>query len=299
MRVLTLLVFFLGGFGIFAFEFNSILNGLPENNPAKCLDENFLGTNKNIIVNIGDSITHGVVSGNYSKLVEDELAPLGFTTINAGINADLSHTVLRRIDQVIMCKPKVVTLLIGTNDIIVSESDLQFNSYLFMNRITQDDTADLISYQKNISEIVKRLRLAGVIHIYLISPPIFEEDLSSDKNKKAKIYSDVVRKIAEEEAVSYIPLNEIMRTNIPFNKISASDKKINGFMNYFFIARHYYLDESLDELYQANGYEFSTDGVHLNSNGANLVKSLMLESFKAENVIESSAFSSSRRIMNR
>jgi lysophospholipase L1-like esterase len=60
------------------------------------------------IVMLGDSLTEG---GNWHELVPE------YRTINRGISGDTSSSVLDRLQEVIERRPKVVFLMVGTNDI--------------------------------------------------------------------------------------------------------------------------------------------------------------------------------------
>ena len=69
-----------------------------------------------VVVCLGDSITHGTISSNYVESLASRFDAEKYDFVNAGINGDLAYNALERLDEVIECKPDVVTILIGTND---------------------------------------------------------------------------------------------------------------------------------------------------------------------------------------
>ncbi len=66
------------------------------------------------VVFLGDSITRG---GSWHEMFPNSAVK------NRGIGGDTSSGVLARLDQVIVGKPSQVFLLIGTNDLMIGESD--------------------------------------------------------------------------------------------------------------------------------------------------------------------------------
>jgi len=63
---------------------------------------------KNRIIFLGNSITEGA---NWPKLLEDS------TVINRGIGGDITYSVIKRLDDIIVRQPSKLFILIGINDI--------------------------------------------------------------------------------------------------------------------------------------------------------------------------------------
>ena len=263
------------------FAFLYLLNKAPHNSPALCLNQDFLNANKNIVVSVGDSITHGVVSSDYTKSLEQEAEKFQFKLINAGINADLSITVLRRLHEIIQCQPKAVTILIGTNDRGAANTGLVGKLFLWLTgRIKWGDAFTIKTFEQNLRQIIRELKNADVDNIFLISLPLNGEDLNKSANVETQLYSQVVKSIAKEESVSYIALHETMRSNITHSGQLAGNKKTPGLNTYIYFLMHYYFSEDLDALFEEFGYQYLTDGVHLNAQGADLLSNLILEQLK-------------------
>ncbi|MFV8052550.1 SGNH/GDSL hydrolase family protein [Mycobacterium sp. 48b] len=68
------------------------------------------------IVCAGDSITRGKLSADYIAMLRQRPVGERAEFVRAGVNGDLAHNLLQRLDTVIAADPDVVTVLIGTND---------------------------------------------------------------------------------------------------------------------------------------------------------------------------------------
>jgi lysophospholipase L1-like esterase len=75
-----------------------------------------------LVVCAGDSLTRGRSSANWVEILQPRFAPGGYELVNAGIDGDLAWNVLARIGDVVHCEPDIVTLLVGTNDVIATYS---------------------------------------------------------------------------------------------------------------------------------------------------------------------------------
>ncbi len=88
---------------------------------------NLVNNDMPVVVCCGDSITHGHIGydwvGNLRKNDDSKIY------INAGINADLTWNLNQRIDDIIKHTPDYVTILIGTNDAIGSQTVKLIQNY--------------------------------------------------------------------------------------------------------------------------------------------------------------------------
>src|SRR6218665_1058966 len=86
----------------------------PESYPTQ-QNRQKINTSKKTLVCFGDSNTHGNVSYNWvsdlGRIFHD------LQVLNAGVNSDLTYSLLQRIDDVIACQPDFITVLAGTNDV--------------------------------------------------------------------------------------------------------------------------------------------------------------------------------------
>ena len=90
--------------------------GLPATCPTRYLRRKATADDPPVVVFLGDSITHGHVCGNFvdatCKRLLNRWAP-----VNAGVNSQCTHNMLARLDRVLACRPAVVVIMAGTNDV--------------------------------------------------------------------------------------------------------------------------------------------------------------------------------------
>jgi len=224
------------------------------------------------LVCAGDSLTHGNVSANYVELLAQKLPD--WQVFNAGINSDLSETLLRRLDDVIAVKPEVVTVLIGTNDVNATLSRVALFSYRRHGKTT--GTPDAERYRRNLREIVWRLKSETSAHIALLSLPPMGEDLAHEANRRADFYSELIHETAVTEGVMYLPLREKLKEELIRNPSTPRIRYEETVKTVALAAllRHVF-GWSYGRIAQRYGNRFLTDNLHLNEAGAALVAALI------------------------
>jgi len=259
MKLLIALLVFFTLFGGTYFYLKEKADSRPKNSPATCLEEGFT-KKKKVIVAAGDSLTHGQVSANYVNLLEDELPRFNF--INAGVNGDRSSDLLARLDTLLKCKPRIIFILIGTNDI--------------RNALNQDTLDDSVkSFKKNYSEILKTLEQSSA-KIAVISIPPLGEDLNEPLHIHLKKWNKAIETLATEHGATYIPLYETLNSKLKHKPSTPYDS--NKTLMYKAIMKHYLLQKSWDGISEENSFQFLIDGFHLNSQGVNVL-ALLLKDF--------------------
>lgn len=256
---------------------NKILNTPPLNNPKDYIKNNKGKNKSNIMMTIGDSITHGVGSHNYSKIIELEFEKHGYETINAGFNADLAYSVAQRIEDIVECQPKIVTILIGTNDVI-STFGGRNKGYWKIKRIPKGQETSLGFYLDNLEIIVKKLKAIPDVKIYLYSLPVLGEDLLSVYNQKVKVYSESIKAFSEKESLNYLPLNESMRSYLESSpSVDGLEFGKEQFACILAIILNRYFGYSWNEISTRNNLQLTTETIHLNEKGAQMVSDLAIE----------------------
>src|ERR1700761_8368778 len=156
----------------------------------------------------GASLTSGTVSFNYLELLSARPALRDFEFINHGVNGDLAWNGLQRLDKVEDDDPDFVTIMIGTNDVNATMSERNWIRYKTFNHLPTRPTIEW--YEQNLREIVTRLRKETGAKLSLSSLAPIGEDLAHEANKKVEKYNEVVRRVAHDENVDYLPLHEEM-----------------------------------------------------------------------------------------
>lgn len=227
------------------------------------------------VVCAGDSITHGNVSYNWVNALRANLAS-DYHVFNAGINSDLSYTLLGRIDEILAVKPDVVIVMIGTNDVNAKLSKQALKRYYQQKKIAEGTLPTLASYQANVTAIVKRIKNETTARVAVMSLPVMGEDLSHQANLTADTYSAWLKKLADEQDCAYLPVRERMKAFLmanpqPLRYTFAQTTRLI----YQCIWGHYVQGKTWDELAQINGFQLVTDNLHLNSAAGDLIVELV------------------------
>ena len=166
-----------------------------------------------VVVCAGDSITRGTVGSNYVRLLQQRFARRGVEFVNSGVNGDLAWNLLQRLDQIIACRPDVVTLLVGTNDVNATLTGGNVNFYRWSKRLPQAPTPDW--YTDCIDAILRRLTAETSASIAVLDIPMLGEDLGSDANRRVEAYNSALRAVAATHGVPCLPLHERLRGLLP------------------------------------------------------------------------------------
>ncbi len=244
----------------------------PDNNPANCTAK---GPGQKRVVFVGDSITMGTVSGNYVDMLGERLDADKYDLVNAGINSQLSYNILQRLDEVIACEPDYVFVLIGTND--VNAVILEGNAEGYINGQNLPQPPSAAWYRENMTVIATKLKVETKAQIVLLSLPTVGELPDSHAYQLSAEYSAIVQEVAEDTAVSYLPLHETMDTYLrqqPGIRTGYSEDWLQLVNDG--IRRHYLYRQSFNAIGQRNGFLLHTDPLHLNTTGATIIADLLL-----------------------
>ena len=217
-----------------------------------------------IVVSAGDSLTQATFSSNYLSLLREKLKVHEYTFINSGEVGDTAEGILKRIQKdVIAHNPNFITLLIGANDA----------------RQNNEIEQALKSYRKNIEGIVSEIRSNTNVPIALISLAPLGENPYSEKNKTVEHYNSILKDIASQQNLTYLPLYEnltpLLEKKIP---VDTSQFKLNLASALIKSAfQKYILRRSWDKISNRNGFTILTDGIHLNDKSGNILADLIKE----------------------
>ena len=222
---------------------------------------------------LGDSITQGDVGVSYVRMVERHFSSQSVAFLNAGINSDLSYTLLRRLDEVIAAKPMLVTLLIGTNDVYARMSPPMTVGLLLQGKIHETPTFE--SYKGNIARILHRLKTETSASIAILSLPLISEDIGHTVNQLGDQYSDYLREVARQMDVEYLPLREkqkeYLRGRFQRTKYAYED----SFRLILTCIFYHLLGISWDKMAEFHGNQLSIDNFHSNTCTAQMIAELV------------------------
>lgn len=254
--------------------FNYLLNkamAIPSNSPLQCQTKS--ADHKNIMVALGDSITHAKVSADYLQMLTETANDPKYSYINAGINSRLAYNALQVVDSVIACDPSVVTILIGTNDVLATRSEKVAQRYVNQWQLPQ--TPDLIFYQNSLTKIIEQLQQRTNAKIAILSLPPIGERINSVMNNTIATYNRFIKATAAKHHITYLPLNERMWQSL---NLQGDNNKACPFTDKLMekaIAKHYIFNDSWNKISADNDLKLLTDCIHLNENGAKIVADLI------------------------
>jgi len=240
---------------------------LPVNRPEAFLHSSNGSHGSQVVVCAGDSITHAAVSADYVRMLEDRFDGSGYRFINAGVNSELAYNLRQRLDDIIACKPDVVTVLIGTNDVNALVTENLMTKYINEQKLPVEPDIDW--YRDNLEAIVQRLTDDTGARLALLSLPLLGEELESEANRNTAIYSEVVKAVAEKYGAAYLPLNEQQVGMLQaHNHVPRSTYRGERSAMYKAIAKRHLLRRSWDAIADEGGFMLLTDHIHLNDRAA-------------------------------
>lgn len=243
----------------------------PHNNPKAFLKKR-KDSEKKTVVFIGDSLTHATLNESYPKRIAKKFPQFDF--VNAGVNGYMTVDILGRLDNIVRCKPDLVTILLGTND---ANGSIPGNSGTYeKSKFFPEDSSKFWTeerFRSDYSKIVEILKERTNANIALLSLPPLGEELGSPQFERSVEYSNVIKEIAEENNFAYLPAGEKMieyleehpsNSHIPFAKSNIAMFKA--------VFSHYLLRKSWDEISERNGFSLLTDHIHLNNKAVSIIE---------------------------
>jgi lysophospholipase L1-like esterase len=225
-----------------------------------------------VVVCAGDSLTQGVGSGDFVALLEERFGPRGVVFVNAGVSGNLAWNVRQRLDAIVACRPDVVTLLVGTNDVHAT-LDARWAE-----RFRRDQglpaPPSLGWFRENVGAILDRLQSeTGARLAVLTIPPIGEDPLST-LNARVRDYNGALAEIAAARGIACLPLHETLVAALPPGHVAPpydgrSSLMWRAGMKRFVLRRRW------DRISAEHGLALLTDHVHLNDTGAAIVAELV------------------------
>ena len=260
---------------LFFFLQNKVVKHRPTTFPRKAEVPHAKAIGKITITCTGDSITHGNVSVNYVDMLQRWFGE-DFYFYNAGVNSDLSYTLLQRLDDIIATQPQFITVLIGTNDVNATVSPESLKRYRKFRKITPAQAPNFESYKQNLAQIVDRLTSETTAKIALLSLPIMGEALDNEANQKADKYSEFIKQLAHQKHLTYLPLRERMKDFLRQHpKTLKYQYKDTIKLLYTAIIKHEVLGQDWDTICKAHGMDLTQDNLHFNTRGAAMITSLI------------------------
>lgn len=253
------------------------LGELPLNNPKTYL-KNKRDDGKEIVVLIGDSLTHGNVQPSWVNSMRKKMGE-DFEFINAGINGETTSDVLNRINEILGCDPNTATLLIGNNNLMGSFERNERNY-----KKSKQVEWSINGFENEYRMIVKKL-IENNIKLAVSSLMSYGEEIGSDEFERTRDYSKIIKKIADEFSLYYIPLFEEIEKYLIEKGGSTNLPKIENdslIMLQNFMIKKILLKQSWDKISTDSRFKVTLDHIHFNNYSANLMESMVSEFIKSK-----------------
>jgi len=238
------------------------------------------------LVCAGDSITQGLLSANWVGQVARAVAPT-LDTVNAGVSGNLAWNLLSRLDEVIACRPTVVTVLIGTNDALAQISPKWSDRYVKAQRLPRRPTVQW--YADNLHRIVERLTTETSARIALMSLPPLGDTADGQWQDLVGPYNATIHDVARHATVPVLPVHQrisgLLAVDQPLSHWDGTQKLMGAAL-----VRRLVLRQNWTAIARHNGFTTTTDGVHLNEPAAAQIAALV-EQFVSTNHIGTSGVS--------
>ncbi|MFY8003642.1 MAG: SGNH/GDSL hydrolase family protein [Chitinophagaceae bacterium] len=200
---------------------------------------------KRRIIFFGDSITQmGVLPNGYisvfKQLMLAEQMPNPYEVIGAGIGGNKVYDLYLRLENDVLAKsPSLVVIYIGVNDV-------------WHKKLLQTGT-DAPKFEQFYKALIQKIRASGS-KIIICTPAVIGEkkDNGNALDGELDTYSDLIRKIAQEETLTLVDIRTSFKNYIQENNVENKEAGV-----------------------------LTTDGVHLNDEGNKKVAALIWETVKA------------------
>jgi lysophospholipase L1-like esterase len=227
--------------------------------------------NKPIFIAFGDSLTQANMSADWLSIVEKKQPEIQF--FNAGMNADLTDTLLTRIDEITECQPHFISLLIGSNDVMATTTEKRLKRYYDLGKIKQDP--DFETFKANYYKIIQNLKSETTAKIMVVSIPPITENWLHEVNAKADKYANFIKEIASAEDLIYIPFREKLKSNMPEKSTQIDDYENSVALIRQAGFKRNFLGKSWNEIAHSRHAKYLTDNIHLNENAAEILAEMI------------------------
>tara|TARA_B110001454_G_C12691895_1_gene422649 strand:- start:836 stop:1684 length:849 start_codon:yes stop_codon:yes gene_type:complete len=227
-----------------------------------------------IIACIGDSLTHGNIGFCWVDSLRQEFTNDKF--LNEGINGEVVWQVHQRLEPILACKPDIITIMIGSNDVMASFDKNSGERYKNNNKLPEIPTFE--RFKELLPELIDRLKTVPKIAICTL-PPVGEYKDSS-VNNHIKKFNEFIRLTAFDKNITLLPVSDLIWTeldNRAYPLKNDYDPNIFPLIRRIFggIFHHYIFKKSWLSISKSKGQWILFDQIHLNERGAGVVFNLV------------------------
>ena len=247
---------------------------LPTNHPAQYLTQRRVSGK--VVACLGDSITHGNVSYDWVSNLRSRFAGEPLQFINAGINSNVAWQLNQRLPEILKCKPDVVIVLIGTNDVMGSFHEADGKSYKRQGGLPSIPSQS--DYKRELRKLLRGLQV--VRHVAVATLPPLGENLQSPINCLVRAFNEDIRIIVAEENRVLLPLGEQLFEILDKNTLQSAQDYRPGPIHRLIpivqaLSDYYIHNESWDQSASNRGLELLPDHIHLGEKAGGVMADLV------------------------
>ncbi len=250
---------------------------LPEVRPSTYLKMSHETSKKQpVVIFAGDSHTQGRIGVGFYDVLRLKYQGSRIELINAGVNGDFAWNLLQRANEIILCKPDVVFILIGTNDALVHLSISHVGLAQRRKHLPQKPTHDW--FRAIYRKLVLQLQEKTSAQIVMMTLPPIGEILGSREIQVSTEYSRTIGDLSDELGVDLLHIHTPMLKYLEghhSHPTSESKDAIRAMV--VGMIRHFILGKSWDSIAEGTGQELHVDHIHLNSRGAHMIAGIIEE----------------------
>lgn len=198
--------------------------------------------------------------------------------LNFGVGGDLAYNGLERLPKLIECRPRCAVIWIGANDILAMTFPKFQRLAKWWKKLPQ--TASPAWFAESLSTIVRRLKTETSAEVRLCSLAPIGEDLfategpQSELNRWIDEFNTIIRSTAAADSLRYVPVHETICDQMKdYPRHAFTSFRFSRFYRDAF--RSLVLGYSPDKIGEINGWNFHSDGVHLNRHSGCIVAGLV------------------------
>lgn len=236
-------------------------------------------TKQEIVACVGSSTAAARGVFNWIKELEKRPQNKRFTFVNRGVGGDVAYSTLQRLPKTIAVHPDRIILIIGANDILNQVFPNVQKMLGGWKKLPEKSSPKW--FRENLESIVRELKAKTSARIALTSLALIGEDPRSSNPKQAalnqlfKEFADIIKDVAKQEDVEYIPFYEEFQAQIEAEPGPAfTEFRFRSFFRDYYL-REFILRHSFDEIAEMNGWKYHVDGVHLNTRGGMMLANVV------------------------
>lgn len=273
----------------------------PVNNPSHFLKRfRELSPPRPVLVCLGDSLTHGKVSDNWTTKIPAQIAAkMKFDppkeqdfmdpvwVVNAGQNSITSWVVLQeRLQSAMACYPDYLMIMIGTNDVLSMFSPVASKDKVKAFNLPEAPSMPVL--RRNLAAIVEFITKASPkTEIGLCTLPPMGENLGSPANKLIKEANAIIHSFQDTGKCTVLEVGERLQSEIVQKNQGGKNAPSPMMMGVFLMIctpLHYLFGISWKAMTFLSKGSISHDALHLNEDGGDVVVDVVVEWLFLKNI---------------